>query len=140
MDHSNIEILFKKVRDAVSTPALFNWPDEQIKLELQLSKFHLSQALDGTLQAFIAHRVSADFVEIMALGTDPRFVKKGLMLSLLKNFVQKFSSQGLQITLEVHEHNSPALSLYLRCGFKEVRRRSLYYKDGAAAVVMTASS
>ena len=140
MEQSKIEILFKKVRDAVSRPALFNWPDEQIKRELQLSEFDLSHSAEGSLQAFIAHRVSGDFVEIMALGTDPELSKKGVMLSLLQGFVQKFSSQGLQITLEVHEHNTPALSLYRKCGFKEVRRRSSYYKDGAAAVVMIASS
>lgn len=140
MDHAKIENLFKKVRNAVSSPALFNWPDEQIKQELTQSEFYLSEASDGSLQAFIAHRVSGDFVEIMALGTDPGLAKKGLMVSLLNAFVQKFSSQGLQITLEVHEHNTPAISLYQKCGFKQVRRRSAYYKDGADALVMTASS
>jgi [ribosomal protein S18]-alanine N-acetyltransferase len=140
MDQTGIENLFKKVRDAVPVPALFNWPDEQIKQELKLSEFYLRQAPGGSLQAFIAHRVSGDFVEIMALGTDPELSKKGLMFSLLYDFVQKISNQGLQITLEVHEHNIPAISLYRKCGFKEVRRRPSYYKDGAAALVMTASS
>jgi ribosomal-protein-alanine N-acetyltransferase len=140
MNDSKIENLFKKVRDTVSSPALFNWPDEQIKQELTQSEFYVSEAADGSLQAFIAHRVSGDFVEIMALGTDPALAKKGLMFALLKAFVQNFSSQGLQITLEVHEHNAPAILLYRKCGFKDVRRRSSYYKDGAAALVMSASS
>ncbi|MBC7458269.1 MAG: GNAT family N-acetyltransferase [Bdellovibrionaceae bacterium] len=136
-DHPHIEKIFKKVREAVFPVALFNWPDEQIKQELILSGFYLSQAVNGTIQAFIAHRVSGDFVEIMALGTDPSEKQKGLMLSLLQNFVQNFSSQGLQVTLEVHERNSAAVSLYLKCGFKQVRVRPAYYKDGGAALVMT---
>lgn len=140
MDQSKIENLFKKVRDAVSSPALFNWSDEQIKQELVLSEFYLSEASDGSIQAFIAHRVSGDFVEIMALGTDPAQKQKGLMLSLLKDFVQNFSNQGLQVTLEVHERNLPAVSLYLKSGFKQVRIRPSYYKDGGAALVMVASS
>ena len=139
-DQPEIEKIFKKVRDDVSSSALFNWPDDQIKQELIQSEFYLSTTLGGSIQAFIAHRVSGDFVEIMALGTDPALKQKGLMLSLLQDFVQKFSSQGLSITLEVHERNSSAVSLYHKSGFKQVRVRPSYYKDGGAAMVMTFSS
>ncbi len=139
-DQPQIENLFKKVRDHVISQAVFNWPDEQIKQELIQSGFYLSLTPSGEIQAFIAHRVSGDFVEIMALGTDPSLKQKGLMLSLLKGFVENFSSQGLSVTLEVHEHNSAAIGLYLKSGFKQVRRRSSYYKDGGAALVMTFSS
>lgn len=139
-DKAQIEALFKKVRDGIQSGTLFNWPDEQIQQELSKSDFYLSVTSGGSIQGFIAHRVSGDFVEIMALGTDPSLKQKGLMLSLLNDFVQKFSSQGLSVTLEVHEQNSAALSLYLKSGFKQIHRRPSYYKDGGAALVMTFSS
>lgn len=136
-DHPQIERIFKAVRDHVKSPALFRWSNEQISQELNLSNFYLNTALDSSVQGFIAHRVNADFVEIMALGTDPSKIKNGLMRSLLNSFVQNFSSQGLQVTLEVHEQNLPAISLYQKCGFKLVRKRASYYKDGGTALVMT---
>ncbi len=139
-DQFQIKNLFKKVRDQVQPQALFNWPDEQIQHELVKSDFYLSVASSGLVQGFIAHRVSGDFVEIMALGTDPSLKQKGLMLSLLNDFVQIFSSQGLSVALEVHEHNSAAISLYLKSGFKQIHLRPSYYKDGGAALVMTFSS
>lgn len=139
-DRMQIESLFKKVRDNVRSQALFNWPDEQIQQELLKSQFYLSATVEGLVQGFIAHRVSGDFVEIMALGTDPSLQQKGLMLSLLNDFVQNFSSQNLSVTLEVHEQNSAAISLYRKSGFKQVHLRPSYYKDGAAALVMIFSS
>lgn len=136
-DGIQIEKLFKRVRDGVKFTALFNWSDQQISQELILSHFYLNADSDGSVQGFIAHRVSVDFVEIMALGTDPSKIKSGLMVSLLNKFVQNFSNQGLQVTLEVHEQNQPAISLYLKCGFKLVGNRPSYYKDGGSALVMT---
>lgn len=139
-DLKEIEKVFKQVRDEVSEPALFNWSDEHIEQELVRSDFFLSVDAHGSVQAFIAHRVNGDFVEIMALGTDPRLKQKGVMLTLLNVFVQKFGNQGLSITLEVHELNLAAVSLYRKNGFKQVRLRPSYYKDGKAALVMTYSS
>lgn len=136
-DRTQIEKLFKRVRDGMKSTALFNWSDQQISQELLLSDFYLNADSDGSVQGFIAHRVNTDFVEIMALGTDPSKIKNGLMLLLLNNFVQNFSNQGLEVTLEVHEQNQPAISLYLKCGFKRIRNRPSYYKDGGAALVMT---
>lgn len=135
-DHEAIKKLFIRVRQAIENPSLFNWSMAQIEQELKASDFYISEASDGIFDAFIAHRVTGDFVEIMALGTDPLFTEQGLMESLLKDFVQKFSTKGLQITLEVHEQNFKALSLYKKCGFLEVRRRDSYYSDGGAALVM----
>jgi [ribosomal protein S18]-alanine N-acetyltransferase len=42
--------------------------------------------------------------------------------------------------LEVHEKNEIAQKLYLSCGFKPQGRRLRYYKDGAAAIIMTKTS
>ena len=136
-DHLDIENLFKKVRSSVSSSALFNWPDKQIQEELLRSHFFIHVSSSQVIQAFIAHRVSGDVVEIMALGTDPYLRQSGMMKALLLNFVQKNSNKGFQVTLEVHEQNQPAISLYLKCGFREVHRRQSYYIDGASALVMT---
>jgi ribosomal-protein-alanine N-acetyltransferase len=139
-DRPEIEKIFKQVRSCIEQSAVFNWSDEQIKQELIHSDFYLSLDQGEVVQAFIAHRVNSNFVEIMALGTEPGRKQKGVMFSLLNDFVQNFSNQKLQVTLEVHEHNFPAISLYLKCGFKQVHLRPSYYKDGGAALVMTFSS
>lgn len=139
-DHLEIECLFKKIRLQFLNPAQFNWPDDQIQQELMKSHFYLSWGLSHGIYAFIAYRVNGDWVEIMALGTDPDFSKRGIMQALLNDFVQKYSKQGLQVALEVHELNQAAISLYEKCGFKLVRIRKSYYKDGGAALVMATSS
>lgn len=139
-DHEKIKNLFIRIRQSISNPSVFNWPDQQIEQELKMAEFYLSEASDGSIDAFIAHRVTADFVEIMALGTDPFLTQQGLMHALLQDFVQKFSIKSLQITLEVHEQNSRAIALYRKCGFVEIRRRDAYYADGGAALVMVVPS
>jgi ribosomal-protein-alanine N-acetyltransferase len=39
--------------------------------------------------------------------------------------------------LEVSEHNEAALAFYRQRGFVEIDRRPRYYRDGAAAIVMS---
>ena len=139
-DSEKIGSLFKLVRDSARFPAHYNWTNEQIDQETLLSNFYLNVEATGSIRAFIAYRILEDSVEIMSLGTHPDFLRQRIMLRLLKGFVQNFSSQEQQVSLEVHEKNLAAISLYNRCGFKLLRQRQDYYRDGGAALVMTTSS
>lgn len=41
--------------------------------------------------------------------------------------------------LEVASDNAPALALYARSGYRELGRRSFYYRSGADAITMDRS-
>ncbi len=74
--------------------------------------------------------------EIPWLATDPRWQRQGKMRHLLRE-VLGAKRQDAEIWLEVHEANAPARSLYRDLGFAEVGRRSRYYSDGGAAILLT---
>lgn len=71
------------------------------------------------------------------------FVKKsnrqtGIGSKLLEKLIQTAKSQNFNsITLEVNEHNQPAINLYLKYGFKNVGFRKKYYNNKDNAIIMT---
>jgi ribosomal protein S18 acetylase RimI-like enzyme len=58
------------------------------------------------------------------------------MLSKILIELKSPPNQMHSIELEVSEHNVSAVKLYESLGFKPVRRRGSYYKDGSDALVM----
>lgn len=135
-DREKIKKLFKTISRSIDNKALYNWPDEMIDQEMNLSSFYISEGYNKNIEAFIAYRESVDGVEIMALGTDPQKNRQGLMKKLLTQFVQLFSKNQRPIYLEVHALNDKAIALYRQLGFKTQRTRKAYYRDGADALVM----
>ena len=62
----------------------------------------------------------------------------GIGSKLLEKLIQTAKSQNFNsITLEVNEHNQPAINLYLKYGFKNVGFRKKYYKNKDSAIIMT---
>lgn len=135
-DRDALKKLFQDVREGVEIRALFNWSDEMIEQELNLSSFYISETYEKNIEAFICYRELGDVVEILALGVQPLSRGRGVMQNLLSSFVQIFSKIKSLIVLEVHAANKNALKLYDRSGFKAQRVRKSYYQDGGDAVVM----
>lgn len=112
------------------------------RLELPLSGGQLWARRQGEgLTAFIFFRQIGGTLEILSLASHPSFRRKGLMRSLMAQFIENFckTAQVIEIWLEVHENNRAALNIYQSFGFQETGRRPHYYSDGGAAILMTNS-
>jgi ribosomal-protein-alanine acetyltransferase len=78
-----------------------------------------------------------DDAELQRIAVDPAYRRRGLATDLLAA-VERLAadSRAQRLLLEVREDNVPAAAFYRARGFAEVGRRSGYYRDGAAAVVL----
>jgi [ribosomal protein S18]-alanine N-acetyltransferase len=86
----------------------------------------------------VARRVAADESELLNLAVDPGHRREGLGAALLRDLCERL--QGT-VYLEVRESNTAAREFYQVLGFKEVSRRSEYYRNPPeSAVVMSLRS
>ena len=98
----------------------------------------------GDAKSFILGRVIGDEAEVITLATHPEFQRQGLAQSTLSDFTSQMRSLSVaSIFLEVSETNTPAKSLYMNAGFKNVGYRPRYYvgtggtKTGADVMRLT---
>lgn len=110
----------------------FHWPAAHIRGELTRAR-GLGAWADGVLQAFVCWREAGGENEITVLATRLQSGRRGVMRELLASAIGASRHRWL---LEVHEGNLPALNLYRFLGFEEIGRRTRYYRDGGAAVIM----
>ena len=104
------------------------------------SAFEILLALvEGAPAGFCAWRQAApDEAEILNLGVDPRFRRRGVAMALLDALCGV--AQG-EVFLEVAETNHPAQALYARAGWLAAGMRPGYYQNGTInAVVMKKGS
>lgn len=90
----------------------------------------------------IVYRAHGDDVDIMTMAVKPAFQRQGIARELLQKALDHCQSLGAgHLFLDVEDGNLPAISLYEKHGFTEVRRRKNYYrkKDGTCtdALVMS---
>lgn len=90
----------------------------------------------------IVYRFHGEDADIMTMAVKPAFRRRGVACELLAKTLVHMASLGAQkMFLDVEEGNTPALSLYEKHGFTQVRRRKNYYrkKDGTCtdALVMS---
>lgn len=79
----------------------------------------------------------AEEAHITLLGVHPNHRRQGLGQLLLLTLLQKAIAKNLAwATLEVNAHNSGAINLYQKLGFKIAGRRRRYYQDGDDALVL----
>ena len=100
------------------------------------SGFNVLIALADSVPAgFCAWRqVSPEEAELLNLGVDPAWRRKGVASALLDALTQ---AAGGEIFLEVAEPNEAAIALYLRHGWVSAGMRRGYYAQGRInAVVM----
>lgn len=89
--------------------------------------------LIGYLGAYILEP-SAEIINFYVLSN---YRKKGFGSILFKELLKECMMRGITtISLEVREDNTPAISFYLKQGFKKINVRKQYYQDGTNALVM----
>jgi ribosomal-protein-alanine N-acetyltransferase len=135
-------------RDACAIAALHGasfrrgWNEEEVESMLTDRAVTAHRAVQGRiLSGFIVSRRAADEAEILSVAVAQRYRGRGLARQLLSLHLRRLAGLGQRaVFLEVDEHNTPAIRLYMRAGFREVARRPNYYPlaDGktAAALVL----
>ena len=81
--------------------------------------------------------VVADEAEIQLIATAEMYRRCGRGGKILEDLVKEAEKRGVKrIFLEVRVSNAPAMSLYLKHGFRGLYARVRYYPDGEDALVM----
>ena len=94
--------------------------------------------LENNILGFAGIWKAVDDVHITDIVVKKSNRQTGIGSKLLEKLIQTAKSQNFNsITLEVNEHNQPAINLYLKYGFKNVGFRKKYYNNKGNAIIMT---
>ena len=94
--------------------------------------------LENNILGFAGIWKAVDDVHITDIVVKKSNRQTGIGSKLLEKLIQTAKSQIFNsITLEVNEHNQPAINLYLKYGFKNVGFRKKYYNNKDNAIIMT---
>lgn len=86
---------------------------------------------DGTLLGWAGVMIVADTAQVMTVGVIPAAQKRGIGQRLLDALLDESRRRGAEaVVLEVRVDNEPALRLYRRNGFTDLRVRRGYYGHG----------
>ncbi len=84
----------------------------------------------GDVAGYAIAHVAADEGEILNLGVAAAHRRRGVGRRLVQAMVATLAARGAAaVYLEVRESNAAARGLYLELGFREVGRRSRYYRQ-----------
>lgn len=83
---------------------------------------------------FVLARLAAGEAEILSIAVARASRRRGLGRQLMDAVLRHLHSERAEsLFLEVDESNAAAIALYRRLGFREVGRRSAYYRSAAGA-------
>ncbi len=125
-------------RDAAAIAALHGasfrrgWSEEEVDV-LLLDRHVIADRARarGKLVGFIMSRLVANEAEILSVAVARVAQRRGLAGRLLDLHLRRLAGLSARtVFLEVDEHNTPALRLYARGGFREVAKRPNYYPSG----------
>ncbi len=117
------------------------WPREALAHEL-LQNVYCSSFVaewEGAVAGYAFLWVIYDEAHLVNVAVAPERRGRGLGEALLVHVLRHAKAQGATgIHLEVRETNAPAITLYLRYGFRVLGRADRYYTDGTPAIFMEA--
>jgi predicted GNAT family acetyltransferase len=92
----------------------------------EMGSYYGVRSASGELIAMGGERLKLDgFTEISAVCTHPSFRGRGLAAAIIWQVVREHHKEGVVSWLHVASANRRAEELYLRMGFKEIRRVTL---------------
>ncbi len=87
-----------------------------------------SLILKGKTIGYLITMLAIDSADILNIGIDPNFQRKGYGKALLKHLIEELRKRDIyEILLEVRVGNKSAIQFYKRQGFKEISVRKNYY-------------
>ncbi len=91
----------------------------------------------GEIEGYGGITVAADSADIDNIAVTESYRNSGVATAVIENLCAYAKSHGVKkVFLEVRVSNSPAMSLYLKNGFKGAYARTRYYSDGEDCLVM----
>lgn len=91
----------------------------------------------GEIVGFGCITCAADSSDIENVVVAENYRRGGIATEIVEGLLAEAAERGAEKTfLEVRVSNSPAMSLYLKCGFSGVYARTRYYSDGEDCLVM----
>jgi len=117
------------------------WPENSYHFELTentVSRCWVAER-DQVVVGIMVVWLIEDEAHIATIATHPDYRRQGVARQLLATALQDAQQRGvLSATLEVREHNQPAIDLYQQFRFQVVGRRKRYYADtNEDALIMT---
>jgi ribosomal-protein-alanine N-acetyltransferase len=109
------------------------------ELELDWSNMWLVRDPDADRSiGFLVFWTIHDEIHILNVAVHPDYRRRGIATEMIAKLEGRAVEFGFAfITLEVREHNTPAIQLYESMGFEVTGRREEYYADtGEAALLM----
>lgn len=92
---------------------------------------------DGIIKGCIVFEKIYDRVELDYIVVDKNYRRCGIGNKLINYLIQYCKTKNISnITLEVNENNISALSLYKKNGFNIVSKRTRYYGENDAILMM----
>lgn len=125
--------LVEAIHAEAGLTAQFYWPLDLLGAEMATAEA-VGLFVEEQLVCFILYRELENAWDISLVASHPQFRRRGYVEQLFKHLIAA-KGQDQELWLEVHEENVPAQKLYEKLGFREVRRRPRYYKDGATAIL-----
>ena len=114
------------------------WSFKTLATTFKLSSFIGLVCEDGgDIAGYGGVTVAADSADIGNIAVAENYRGGGIGTALLQKLCEKAKSKGAEkVFLEVRVSNSPALKMYLKCGFVGAYARTRYYPDGEDCLVM----
>ena len=104
------------------------WSTQDFRDCVSWALFLVAEA-DEKIVGYVVALEAADEGEILNLAVAEAGRRRGLGRALVEAIVAALTERGVrQVYLEVRESNAPARALYSGFGFKEVGRRTAYYR------------
>ena len=117
------------------------WPAELLKSQLKDAQHEFIAALDaeGKVLGYVGMMYVLDEGYISNVAVAPEQRRRGIGDALIRELLRRCEAHNLAfVTLEVREHNEPAIALYRKHGFERVGMRKNYYEAPVEnAILMT---
>lgn len=117
------------------------WTREMLESQLPdgMHEFLVAEAEDGEVQGYVGMMSVLDEGYISNVAVSPTYRRQGIGDGLIRELMLRAEQRKLAfVTLEVREHNEPAIALYRKHGFQPVGLRKNYYEAPREnAVLMT---
>jgi len=92
---------------------------------------------ENCLVGYVFLSIVLDTAEIIRIMVKSQYRRCGFGTMMIDTTYNKLRDKNIkELFLEVSEKNINAIGLYNKAGFKQVAKRSAYYKDSSAAIIM----
>jgi len=114
------------------------WGEHGLAAEFE-KKFSVTLAAEseGVLLGFINFWVLKPQIQLNSIVISVKALRRGAASALIGKLCEYAKKNACpEVDLEVNEHNAPAIALYRKLGFEVVGRRSKFYNNLEAAILM----